>query len=183
MEPLLLILDLDETLMWATEVPMERAPDFTIGPFFCYKRPYVGEFLGYCLSSFKVAVWSSSTYAYEAVQALFPPANRLEFVFDRRRCTRVMNPETREESFVKDLRKLRRRGYELQRVLAIDDTPAAWSRSYGNLIRVRPYLGAAEDDELQLLMAYLGGLKDTPDVRAVEKRNWAVQMPMREAGT
>ena len=39
------------------------------------------------------------------------------------------------------------------------------------------------DDELQLLMACLDGFKDIPNVRAVEKRDWAAQTRARRAGT
>lgn len=41
----LLILDLDETLFYATEEKLDREPDFVVGQYFVYKRPFVGLFL------------------------------------------------------------------------------------------------------------------------------------------
>jgi NLI interacting factor-like phosphatase len=46
--PILLILDLDETLIYATEEPLQRVPDFIIGPYAVYRRPYLTEFLTSC---------------------------------------------------------------------------------------------------------------------------------------
>jgi hypothetical protein len=40
----LLVLDLDETLIFATETPLNRSADFLIDRFHVYKRPFVDEF-------------------------------------------------------------------------------------------------------------------------------------------
>jgi hypothetical protein len=36
----LLILDLDETLIYAAEIPLARSPDFLVYDYHLYKRPY-----------------------------------------------------------------------------------------------------------------------------------------------
>jgi RNA polymerase II subunit A small phosphatase-like protein len=41
----LLILDLDETLIFGSEDELDRSCDFRVGPFFIYQRPSLHEFL------------------------------------------------------------------------------------------------------------------------------------------
>jgi len=60
----LLILDIDETLIYAAEGPLERAEDFRVGPYFVYLRPFLGEFLRFAAEHFEVATWTSSTEGY-----------------------------------------------------------------------------------------------------------------------
>ena len=45
MQRQLLILDIDETLVYATETPLERPPDFRVGPFVAYRRPHLHKFI------------------------------------------------------------------------------------------------------------------------------------------
>ena len=60
----LLILDLDETLMHAREIPLEWTEDFRIGPYFAYRRPFLENFLERVSKSFRLAVWTSSSPEY-----------------------------------------------------------------------------------------------------------------------
>lgn len=73
---------------------------------------------------------------------------------------------------VKDLKTIRRVGYELERVIVVDDTAKKHERNYGNLVRVRPFEGQLDDDELLYLATYLETLAGVDDVRVVEKRGW-----------
>ena len=170
----LLILDLDETLVFAAERPLARAADFLVGPYHVYKRPGLAGFLDVCFELFDVAVWTSSSplYAEEVVGAIFPDPSRLVFVWASDRCTPAYDPETGEHCAQKNLKKIKGRGYPLGSVIAADDSPEKWRQSYGNLVRVAPYYGAEEDAELSQLASYLSFLERQPDVRAVEKRQW-----------
>jgi len=80
--------------------------------------------------------------------------------------------DTREQYWVKDLKKIRRIGYALEQVIVVDDTAKKHERNYGNLVRVRPFEGQLDDDELLQLGKYLETLADLDDVRAVDKRGW-----------
>lgn len=172
----LLILDIDETLIYATEEPLSRTPDFLVGnKYYVYKRPFVEQFLAWSFQNFDVAVWTSATddYAAEIVANIFPQSqNNLSFLWSRERCTPSLDFESRETFWEKKLTKLRRRGYNLENVIVVDDTPLMWRNSYGNLVRVKPYSGELEDDELEKLIRYLDILKNVENVRKVEKRNW-----------
>lgn len=118
-------------------------------------------------------MWTASTRDYalpvldEAVDV-----SRLCFVWARERCTFHVDHETREPEWLKDLRKLRRRGFDRRKVIFVDDTPRKLARSYGNLVTVREYVGDLDDDELPALAEYLQRLGDVEDVRPIEKRGW-----------
>jgi TFIIF-interacting CTD phosphatase-like protein len=72
----------------------------------------------------------------------------------------------------KPLKKVKRRGCELESIIVIDDTPKKWERSYGNLIAVKPFEGDKSDRELQYLLIYLDTLRDKENIRTIEKRWW-----------
>jgi RNA polymerase II subunit A small phosphatase-like protein len=170
----LLILDLDETLIYADTKPLGRPADFRAGPYFVHRRPHVDAFLAACLEWFEVAVWTSSSPSYAAVvvRHLVEDPGRLAFVWASERCTWSMDRECGEYRSSKNLRKVKKRGYRLEEVIVVDDSPEKHRRSYGNLVRVAPYYGRETDDELPALQAYLERLRAVENVRAVEKRGW-----------
>lgn len=177
----LLILDLDETLIWAferlpgaTEQALQRAADFQVGPYVVYKRPAVEEFLTTVGRWYDLAVWTSSSpdYAAEIVRQVFPNLNDLNFVWARGRCTRRYNYETQEEYWLKDLKKVCRLGYALERIVMVDDSPEKLQRHYGNYVRIRPFEGDQNDCELRDLLPFLQHLSTLDNVRHVEKRGW-----------
>ncbi len=45
----LLVLDLDETLVYATEQALDYPHHSSVGKYLVYDRPHVGEFLDFCL--------------------------------------------------------------------------------------------------------------------------------------
>lgn len=64
------------------------------------------------------------------------PGRTLEFVWSNRRCTVARDWTTGAYRTLKDLRKLKRKGYPLEAIVAVDDTPAKHARNYGNLVAV-----------------------------------------------
>lgn len=171
----LLILDLDETLIHSSETKLAiRPPDFATTSYYVYKRPHLEAFLTFCKENFKVAVWTSSSegYADVIVKNIFPENYPLEFVWARRRCTRYFCPERYEFEHLKNLWKIKRKGFLLEQTIMLDDTPLKLKNSYGNLVCIPEYLGEIEDKSLKYLMSYLLDLKEVPNVRKVEKRNW-----------
>ena len=181
----LLILDLDETLLHASAKKLRDDFDFQVFDYFIYKRPGLDNFLKSCAQHFKLAVWSSASddYVAEVVRQIIPPEITLEFSWGRSRCTPFRLPRLDERGFynydyassyeyAKRLKKVRRRGFSLQRVLIVDDTPAKVLHNYGNAIYVKPFYGDPNDTELPRLGAYLASLKDVENVRTIEKRNW-----------
>jgi TFIIF-interacting CTD phosphatase-like protein len=170
----LLILDLDETLIFSAERPLDRAPDFTSGPYFVYKRPGVDEFIERASRIFRLAVWTSSNdaYAESVVEKLFKDPSILAFVWSRDRCTPMFDPASYTHEFAKNLNKVKKLGFDLSDVVMVDDTPIKIARHYGNLVRVRSYLGEQADNELDLLEKYLKTIAAVENIRGIEKRNW-----------
>lgn len=175
----LLVLDLDETLVYACESRLDLPLDGQVGPYFLYLRPGARAFLDWARVAFsEVAVWTASTqsYAIPLVEQLLGGCEGLAFVWCRKRCTRIYDPETRERSWIKDLKKLRRRGYARERILVVDNTPSKWERSYGNLIAVCDFEGDPNDRELVYLRQYLTAIGGRPNPRSIEKRAWRHQI-------
>lgn len=170
----LLILDLDECLIFGTESELNRPADFRVGPFYIYRRPHLGEFLLGCAEWYELAIWSSATcdYASEIARQICPNGVEWSFVWSRERCTQRMNPETHETVYLKDLKKVSRLGYPLERILIVDDTPDKLARHYGNAVYVSLFEGSEEDTELRLLLSYLESVRQVANYRTIEKRGW-----------
>jgi len=172
-DQILLILDLDETLIFASKERLSMDPDLVLPPHFIYKRPYHDTFIRSVAGWFELAVWTSSTpnYAHPIINAFFP-AGFFSFIWTRERCTPRIDKETNERFWIKDLKKVKRRGYDLSRILIVDDYPQTASRNYGNYIPIRAYRGQKDENDLQLLADYLMSFTDVEDVRPIEKRFW-----------
>lgn len=170
----LLILDLDETLIYSVESPLDRKHDFESGHYFVYKRPGFDEFIHKVSSLYQIAIWTSSNnlYAESIVPQLIPSSISLAFVWSRDRCTATFDPTSYSHDWAKNLNKVKKLGYDLDKVVMVDDTPTKLTRHYGNLIRVNSFVGDAMDNELALLQTYLAALASADNVRAIEKRNW-----------
>ncbi|PSB09321.1 multi-sensor signal transduction histidine kinase [Pleurocapsa sp. CCALA 161] len=172
----LIILDLDETLIHAAEKPLEQVQDFVVGPYFVYLRPHARSFIDFCFASFSaVAVWTSSSkdYAEEISLNLFGSKKEdLAFLWSQERCVRKFDYKRYASYWIKDLKKVKRHGYTLEKIIAIDDSPEKLYRQYGNLVRVLPFEGLVSDNELLHLQQYLTVLAEADNVRQIEKRGW-----------
>lgn len=182
---ILLILDLDETLIHAREKALERPADFQLSHFHVYTRPHLEAFLEEVRKDFSLAVWSSASddYVKDISRHIFKNQEQLLFIWGNSRCTyrRNFEPELtrmhrlhhdRPYYYVKPLKKVKRLGFDLKRILIVDDSPYKVADNYGNAIYPKPYEGQADDYELLLLAKYLKTLRDEPNVRRLEKRNW-----------
>ena len=191
-DKILLILDLDETLIYATEKPLSRPSDFQALGYYVYKRPYLEEFLRGCNQHFTLAIWSSASddYVEAIIKQIVPPDVPLAFIWGRSRCTfcaatYIFDTDHYVDYFnhynyIKVLKKVTKRGYSLERVLIVDDTPSKAKRNYGNVIYPTEYNGEVADQGLPLLLTYLHSLKDTPNVRILEKRNWKAKVSLMQ---
>ncbi|MEW6600504.1 MAG: HAD family hydrolase [Nitrospirota bacterium] len=171
----LLVLDLDETLIFSCEKALERPADFIIDDeYYIYRRPHLDEFLSYVFQNFLISVWTSSSVSYASaiLQVILTGDQHLEFLWDRERCTPRYNHERDEHYWVKNLDKLKKKGYPLESVIMIDDSPEKIEKNYGNHIRVSEYTGQEDDNDLLFLMHYLDALKDEKNIRLIEKRGW-----------
>ena len=174
-ERMLLILDLDETLIHSSEAPLpDRQADFRCGDYYVHKRPYLDSFWEAVGPHFELAVWSSGTddYAVEISRQIRPPELSFSFVWGRSKCSWRWMEDLGCHEYEKKLARLKRRGYALERMLIVDDTRAKCRSNYGNAIYVHPWHGETDDHELELLSHSLPTLAGLENVRRLEKRDW-----------
>lgn len=174
MDQALLILDLDETLVWATEEEPGDGFDFRAFCYFVKKRPHLDTFLSTVRKWYQLAAWSSSSdaYARHVVDHALGGSSELCFVWGRSRCTERLDEEPGEHYFGKNLKKVKRKGFDLRRVLIIDDSPEKVQQNFGNHLRLMPFEGQEGDRELLEVLPFLEWLKSRDDFRKVEKRGW-----------
>ena len=178
---ILLILDVDETLVYARSEPFEdRVPDFKSGSYCVYRRPHLEQFLATCSTWYDLAIWSSggSTYVRTVAANIMPPNGQPVFVWCREHCTLRRNSETGDCFFQKNLRKIKRQGFDLDHVLIVEDTPENVQRHYDNAIFVSSWTGESSDNELVLLEQYLASIHAVANIRKLEKRGWRQAHPL-----
>jgi Dullard-like phosphatase family protein len=184
MEKKTLILDIDETLIHSkitTEEPLH--PDFKANfipiegeNYETMKRPYVDQFLDYVQKNWTIAFWTSATedYALGILENL--GIKYWDFLYHRDNCTQgiIYNEEGMPDKQVtfKKLSKLSKRGYNLDKVLVIDDTKEAHTHNYGNLILISRFVGDLNDNQLLKMIDYLELIKKESNFRSLEKRDW-----------
>ena len=105
------------------------------------------EFLNQIKAHFLLAIWSSASDDYvEAIaNQIIPKDIELEFVWGRSRCTYRRNLQIDDFGYydsnyrnhyhyIKVLKKLKRQGYAIERILIVDDSPHKSKDNYGNAI-------------------------------------------------
>lgn len=171
----LLVLDLDETLIYSMREP--QGPSlFQIYGFHVYLRPQFAEFLESLWSDYDIAVWSaaSANYVEGIVSKIFPNPERLKFVWSGLKCTWRSDPERRDSYGVKRLKKLKAFGYSLDRMIIVEDDPRKCEANFGNAIYVPCFYGDTRDLVLPKLAEFLLSIKDEKSFRTLEKRGWLV---------
>ena len=169
----LLILDLDETLVYCAERALKSPADFCFDGLFAYRRPFLTDFLNEVSRWFTLSVWSSASAPYvQTLVALLLADRALEFIWSRDRCTQRFDADQKEHYWVKNLEKVKRRRYRLERVLIIDDSRTKVSSHYGNLLSVQPFLGDPGDSDLRDIVPFFEWLRHSDNFRSVEKRRW-----------
>ena len=171
---MLLICDLDETLIHATISPIKNISyNCEIKDYYIYLRPGLYEFLDFVSKHFQLAIWSSGSDDYvEAIVSKLFYKYKFEFVYGRSKCTEkpMFNYYGYKILTLKKLSKIKKK-FPLEQVLIIDDTESKCAKNYGNAIYIPPYEGV-DDNILFRLSQYLMTLKDVENVRTIEKREW-----------
>lgn len=181
---ILIILDLDETLIHSAVQPLKINHNYKLDKYFVYKRPYLDEFLAYISKNFRLAIWSSGSDSYVLnIVEWLGLLQMAEFVWGRSKTTHKLlngfnqgrdsvNPSADQNNDIKRLKKVKKLGYSLEKILIIDDTPYKSHENYGNAIYISEFTGNPDDQELKLLMSYLETIKFVNNVREIEKRGW-----------
>lgn len=185
----LLVLDIDNTLICASNKELKNSGDYGVYSFGgkdnyrIYKRPYVDQFLTYGFNNFTVGIWSSASMQHiqNALDCLKVHESNFEFIYDNTKCTNTYSNDGSGAYLVtKKFHKLKKKGYNLERVLGVDDNKWAYQFNYGNLLQVHSWEGnewskdepGGIDRDLLLLIDYLEMIKDEPNYRNLYKQNW-----------
>lgn len=177
LERILLIMDLDSTLIYASETEIHKPYDYKVFQFFIYLRPYFLRFLKSVSGCFSLAVWSagSDKYVQNIVEKVFPPDISFDFVWARSRCSfegysaDIVNEN---DLYSKNLNILKRFGYKMDKVLLMDDSPGICLMNRKNSIHIQPFLGSAADSELLHLDEYLLKIYHEKNVMELDLINW-----------
>jgi RNA polymerase II subunit A small phosphatase-like protein len=73
---------------------------------------------------------------------------------------------------LKNLRKVKKRGFDLNRVLIIDDSAETAQHNVGNHLKLNEYNGEVDDSELSDVLPFLEWLAPHENYRNLDKRNW-----------
>jgi RNA polymerase II subunit A small phosphatase-like protein len=162
----LIVFDLDETLVHATETALQHAHTFQVGPYFVYVRPFAFELIRFCASHFKIAVWSSSSQHYvEAVTAeLFGTSFPVAFSWAVSKCVQKVDAKSNGYVYIKDLRKALKYGYGADEIIMIDDSPEKLQRQPARHLCLSAFTGDPLDAELLAVIEHvkaMAGIQST----------------------
>lgn len=169
--PLLVVLDLDETLVH-THADADDIRDFTIlipghESLYVIKRPGVDEFLDWLRKPpMEVVVFTagSESYANAVVRYLDPERTVIRRLLSRGKCS----PTPLEDAFCKDLHKLTE---NMARIVLVDNSPLSCMLQPENGILIDDWLGGdPNDSELERVRRVLEACLYADDVRKVLPR-------------
>jgi len=170
----LLIFDLDETLLYATKKNPSRVPDVVFEEYHVYFRPGYDKLISELVNYYDISIWSSAGDNYVAfmADAIKPVGVEFVFVWGYSRCTQKYDLDMGHHYMLKNLKKPKKKGYSLNKMLIVDNTPSKVQANYGNAVYIKDYEGNETDTELYRLKDYLIRIHDLPNYRKIEKRNW-----------
>jgi len=139
-----------------------------------YERPFLRQFLNDIARHFVIGIWSSAgdEYVNEIVKNIMPVTVEPVIIWGRSKCSLKRDPTYDTYFYEKRLSKLKNKGFKLEQILIIDDSPEKARTNYGNAIYIREFSGDRDDCELQFLYHYLLTFKMVDNVRTIEKRRW-----------
>ncbi|MCP1674303.1 RNA polymerase II subunit A small phosphatase-like protein [Natronocella acetinitrilica] len=185
-EPLLVVLDIDETLIHTTSAlaqPGIKALSLArlgMGEH-SLLRPGLDDFLHHVHRHYPVGYYTAASrdYAEHILDAILPRHARPAFLLTRRNCTLRHRLEGgffaaggQSAFHEKNLAKVKRYGFRLERTVMVDDLPIGLRGNYGNLVPIRPFTGESDDDRLPRLARFLDALAAKRNMRFIEKRGW-----------
>jgi len=164
-----LVLDLDETLVHASEKrPIDdRLSYLTVTvadgrTLYVTKRPYLEEFLSAMAPYFNLVVFTASTRQYADIVIDWLEE---DIVFEKRlyreSCTKLSS------GYTKDLRIVTQ---DLKRVVIVDNSPTAYQMNPENAIPIKSWYSTPEDSSLVELMQFLLNICVKTDVKSFDIR-------------
>ncbi|KAK6590006.1 putative NLI interacting factor CTD-like phosphatase [Cryptosporidium xiaoi] len=164
---LLIVLDMDETLVHCTNEPIRGniKPDLLVNiaafetPWAVYYRPFLKLFLDCASKIGNICIFTASTreYAEQVINSIDPNQNLIKYKLFRENCT-VYN-----KGYMKDLRTIK--GANLNRTVLVDNSLISNTLQLDNAIPVDSWYGCPKDNELLRVLILLNRLQFLSDVR------------------
>lgn len=153
----LLVLDIDETLIYASASSLPRHEHFRLGLAYAWLRPGAHKFITTCQQHYGIGIWSSATreYVADVFGHLRFQFDTLAFIWTRERCVSGANTLTGEPCRLKQFRLLLDLGYPAAAITIVDDEPGCWFDCTGRLIAIPKFKGDPAGRELYLLSEQL----------------------------
>lgn len=168
----LLVLDLDECLLKASDKPFEHY-QIKVKDLYVAIRPGVEEMLDAVSPFYDFMIWSNTapSYVYAKLEAFWPTRHDIVDVYSALQCRKRIE-NSYAVPFYKDLKRIVKDHpqYPLTRIVALDDRPEVYKDYYGNFLLAHPYHGDPQDRYLARVARFLIELAEHPNVRKIEKR-------------
>jgi TFIIF-interacting CTD phosphatase-like protein len=190
-----LVLDLDETLIYATTdyKSTERKDNYdfkvtldTPETYYIYKRTDCDALIKLGFELYRVVIWTASDkgYALPIINKLFPDKNmQPEFILYGQQCSyKYSNINYESETGnritkIKNLKKVKQKlKISLEKIVIVDDKYRNCLNNYSNAVIVSEYTGNIQDSEFADLMIYLQYLSTVENIRSINKRDWRNQI-------
>ncbi len=151
----LLILDIDHTLLFATEnfkllsYPNLK-PDVSIDNLNLYLRPHLNEFLDEVNNKYDLALWTMGNlrYCLKIKELIFEQLNiNLKFTYSQ------YDSEFDSEGSYKNINKVL--NYNKSSIICLDDSRHVHRKNPENLRFIRPFYGNPFDCELKRILKFL----------------------------
>lgn len=153
---MILVFDLDETLVHSHQIHISGSDIFRIEGYYVQKRPFLDQFISLLKDDpdYMFGVWSAGTYSYvhDIVKNIFPVGNKPMFVLTRNDCNELRDkPLSKVSSLMKNL------GHPITEhdILIIDNKPDVTGHDHLRHLLIRDFEGDTNDFELRDLWYYL----------------------------
>lgn len=154
MKKKLLVLDLDETLIFSVKERLNHPESFIYNGYHIYLRPNLSWFLNNIKSCYKIGIWSvaDDEYVEHIVKKIIPKDIDLEFIWSKSWMT---TDSFDGKQYIKKMTELDRLGYRLDELLLIDDNEKNTTINSPYSILIKPFKGDLDDKELQKIFNQL----------------------------
>jgi TFIIF-interacting CTD phosphatase-like protein len=169
----LLILDLDNTLIYTADKCQDGAHDILIiddHKFYVKKRPYLIQFIEYIFDNFTVAIWSAGNriYVEPIVDFIFGDYKQfIHFIYSKEDCIRELYNE--REIFLKPIDNIL--SYEPFEIIILDDNDQTFIKNINNAIKISAWYGNENDTKLLECINILTPISKTDNVMSIIEKN------------
>lgn len=168
----LLVLDLDECLLYAEKKPFDGW-QLMVKDLYVTIRPGVEAMLDAVAPYYDFIVWSNTapSYVYAKLESFWPQRHPIVDVYSSLQCKMKVEGGY-GLPFYKDLKRIVKHHpqYPLSTIIALDDKPAVYKDYYGNFLLAHEFTGDQNDRHLERVAKFLVHIAAEPNVRRIEKR-------------